>query len=347
MLRPRRRPDPARSTSTTPAGAWIAGGQYVYSHTDPVGTGSQFDHTKYVRDPSDRPAILSTGGDGGFSWLANGGVSGFVQYQGTTAADYTDALLWVDVWTYLADHVLVGDATAIRYRDVARFLGGFNSVQAALDELNLQIVTAEFAADTYFFGVNTDGIYQVDTFVGGVVTRSDNFHWRGPLTITDDIANYITDHLYSDATPRPAAAVPSAGTDDEFSRADHVHPAAGGAANDRRLFRAAWTDKTLAISSTALVYAEAMQIADTAVERDIGGFAVETLLSISRVEIPVAGVYLCKLHVAVAGADNRTRCAARFVISTGGVDRAGAFPRRDLCPRPVPRAGRRDTGLVH
>ena len=195
------------------------------------------------------------------------------------------------------------------------FLGGLDSLAAALTEASLRIADIDdFTPDTFFWGNRVepdDGLRVIDTFVLGEVTRITSYYWRGPSAVTADIASWVNDH----------GLLVAAALDDAIGETWRGGASPTPAGNDRRLFRAAFTDKTLAISSTALVYAEAMQIADADVERDIGGFAVETLLSISRVEIPVAGVYLCKLHVAVAGADNRTRCAARFVIGTGGVDR--------------------------
>ena len=183
---------------------WVGGSEIVINHTDPTGTDSAFLHPKYVSDPSTRSEILTTAGDGGFSWLINGGYSGFVQFVGTTPADYREGLIWHDIWNYMSEHVYPPDPggpdhdRAQRYEDDGVFLGGLDSLDAALTEVSLRITDiGDFAADTFFWGDRTepdDGLRVIDTFTLGEVTRITRYFWRGPSVVTADIASWINDH---------------------------------------------------------------------------------------------------------------------------------------------------------
>ena len=181
---------------------WISGGTFAYHTIDPGGTDSAFTHDLYVSDPATRTQIFDEVGDGGFSWLIGGGVTGFVQWQG--AGNYVENLLWREVWNYIAEHVHSGTGAAhqlaVRYRDHALFAGGFASLTPALRVVDIFLGGDPFTVDTFFWGDRTigphDGLRVVDTLVPGDVVRSDNFFWNGPMQTNRDVQDYVEDHLY-------------------------------------------------------------------------------------------------------------------------------------------------------
>ena len=184
---------------------WLAAGEWIYNHLSATGTASPFTNAQYVAHPATRPDILADGGDGGFTWLRNGGQTGFAQYQGTSGGDYTENLLWNGVggiWSYIAEHVHTAGAAhdlAVHYRDNSVFLGGFSSRAAAVSELALRITDAEFVANTYIYGdnrSNVGGLHVINSFTGGSTVRSDNFTWNGPHATTHNVAQYFEQHSY-------------------------------------------------------------------------------------------------------------------------------------------------------
>ena len=194
-----------------------------------------------------------------------------------------------------------------------------------MSELALRITDAEFVANTYIYGdnrSNVGGLHVINSFTGGSTVRSDNFTWNGPHATTATVAQYFEQHSYlftkDELVAGAGISITPNDSDQTLTIAATGAPSPGG--NDRRLFKAAMTDKTLAISSTALTYAEVMQLA--AVQVNVGTFtlAQDTVNSLTRVVAPIEGVYLCKLHVALSGGTNRARAVARFVIGSGGID---------------------------
>ena len=182
---------------------WISGGTFAYHTVDPTGSESAFTHALYVSDPVTRTQIFDEAGDGGFSWIIAGGVTGFVQWQG--AGNYVENLLWREVWNYIAEHVYgpgsgANHQTAVRYRDHAFFAGGFHTLTPALRVIDIFLGGDPFAPDTYFWGKNVvspaDGLRVVDTLVPGDVERSDNFFWNGPFQTLRDVQDYVEDHHY-------------------------------------------------------------------------------------------------------------------------------------------------------
>ena len=168
---------------------WSGREETVIHHTNPTGTDSEFLYPKYVRDPADRPEILTIAGDGGFSWLLYGGYNGFVQYLGTTPADYQDGLIWHDLYNYLSEHVYppgsgADHVRAQRYETEGVFLGGLDSLEAALVEASLRINDiSEFEDDKFFWANRTGtdyGLRVINTFVLGDITRITTYSWRGP-----------------------------------------------------------------------------------------------------------------------------------------------------------------------
>ena len=193
-----------------------------------------------------------------------------------------------------------------------------------MSELALRITDAEFVANTYIYGdnrSNVGGLHVINSFTGGSTVRSDNFTWNGPHATTDNVAQYVEQHSYLFTKDELVAGTGISITPNDADQTLTISASGGGGGgNDRRLFKAAMTDKTLAISSTALTYAEVMQLA--AVQVNVGTFtlAQDTVNSLTRVVAPIEGVYLCKLHVALSGGTNRARAVARFVIGSGGTD---------------------------
>ena len=184
---------------------WLAAGEWIYNHLSATGTAAAFVNAQYVAHPATRPDILADGGEGGFTWLRNGGQTGFAQYQGTSGSSYTENLLWNGiggVWDYIAEHVHVAGAAhdlAVHYRDGSVFLGGFSSRDAALAELSLRIVDTEFEVNTWIYGNNhsgTGGLHVIETFNGGSTVRSDNFTWVGPYATVDNVAQYTEQHFH-------------------------------------------------------------------------------------------------------------------------------------------------------
>ena len=182
------------------AQVWVGGGTYVYHAVDPTGTSEAFTHEKYVAHPSTRTEIFSVGGDGGFTWVRNLGVSGFSQWQG--AQNYVEGLLFREVWNYLAEHIYPTGSDhddAIALRDHGFFAGGFHHQVEALRVVDIALAGDPFVEDRYFWGGNTvgnSGLKLITTFVPGTVSRSDTFFWRGPLATTQDITTYFEANSY-------------------------------------------------------------------------------------------------------------------------------------------------------
>ena len=123
-------------------------------------------------------------------------MTGFSQWQG--AGNYTENLLWREVWNYLAEHVLTGtDATqAERYRDHALFTGSFHALTPALRVVDIFLAGDPFAMDTYFWGdnqVGSGGLRTITALNPGTIERSDNFFWNGPFTTLRDVQDYVED----------------------------------------------------------------------------------------------------------------------------------------------------------
>ena len=184
---------------------WLTAGKWIFNHLSATGTASPFTNAQYVPHPATRPDILSDGGDGGFTWVRNGGQNGFRQYQGTAGSDYRENLLWNGiggVWDYIAEHVHTSGAAhdlAEHFRDNSVFLGGFDSRSAAIAELALRIVDTEFAVDTWIYGdnrVGVGGLHVITTFNGGSTVRSNNFTWVGPHATIANISEYFEQHFH-------------------------------------------------------------------------------------------------------------------------------------------------------
>ena len=201
---------------------YTVGGDPRLITTDPTGTSIPFVHASYVPHPADRQDIYDEGGDGGFSWLRNGGFNGFRQWQGDNI-NYTENLIFFECWNYLAEHTAA--LKAAHYRDNGIFLGGNAGRTQALRELQLRITAAEFELDTVIYGDNRighGGLHLITSFVEGVVTESlDELFYRGPHATIDDVHTIVEDALAALQTVE--VHITQASYDDAADDDDVVH----------------------------------------------------------------------------------------------------------------------------
>ena len=173
---------------------------------DASGTDQVFTHAKYVRSPETHVIVLNDAGDGGFWWpRATGCPTVFSQIAGPNPENLSLSRSWHNVWEHI--YTVAGQDTAVnlRLRDNSVWLGGYTSLQDALNFLQLVVDEDAFNADVndYYYGLNvanqnTFGIRKIVTFTPGDVRASTN---TATATATPTPAETATDTPSPTVTP--------------------------------------------------------------------------------------------------------------------------------------------------
>ena len=299
---------------------WSGGGNYINVITGATGTDEAFTHTGFVQTFATRDELFQLGGgNGAFGSIQQVSTNSWVQIQGPNVGDYRDSLIWHNVWNYRAEHVdTIGaaNATAIRYRDEGVFLGGFHSLQGAVDELfNVLTSTGDaFELDKYFYthiGGTNAGVRRITSLTGGVATRSDNFFWKGPHFDGDDVAGWVANH-----GSLLAESLDTFITNDTWRTGNSI-----------AAFHSLMQDQSAILSSSFTSANNVLHILPSDVDFNVGGFILETASSLTKIVLPEDGIYELNSHVYVPSSTARTLVVTRFVIehADGTLDYEASF----------------------
>ena len=153
----------------------------------------------YVPAPVDFAELLAMGGNGAFYWVREVGIANFPQFQGPDLTDRDLVNTWLDVWNYI---ISVENSTATRAIRDSVFLGGFASLEDALDEMDARLggTPADLDNIRYYYGDqvaqgDTTRLRQIITFTPGAALRVEDFGWQGPFTTAKDVRNAIDDAI--------------------------------------------------------------------------------------------------------------------------------------------------------
>ena len=175
---------------------YVSSGRQGFTRISASGSASAFSDPKLAADPDTLADVLALGA-GAFWWIGFAGhvADSFVQYETDLPASYT-VKSWVQCIAFLAD---LFPANTV-YQDLldTEFVGEYSSDQSAFNHVDIITTTADFEADTYFFGnpnLPTPMLRVIDTFTSSDRVDVSNLHWVGPMATTGDIRDYITENF--------------------------------------------------------------------------------------------------------------------------------------------------------
>ena len=179
---------------------------------DANGTDQVFTHTKYLRFPATYIELQNDPENGRFWWPGRA-ERPFEQFVGPNPGDLSRNRSWHNVWEHI--YTLAGQNTAVnlRLRDNSVWLGGYTSLQDALNFLQLVVDEDTFdgGVNDYYYGFKYDvakenvfGVRKIVTFTPSAVRCTNTPTATAPPTDTPTFT----------ATPSPTLALgPGAATD--------------------------------------------------------------------------------------------------------------------------------------
>ena len=232
---------PTATATATPEDLCVTAGSGANGLFPASGTDQVFTHVKYVRSPATHVIVLNEAGDGGFWWpRATGCPTALSQIAGPNPEDLSRSRSWHNVWEHI--YTVAGQDTAVnlRLRDNSVWLGGYTSLQDALNFLQLVVDEDAFNAgvNDYYYGLNianndTFGIRKIVTFTPGDVQASTN---TATATATP------TDTPTFTATPTPTVTLGLGATTDRAALVEFYNATVGDN----------WTDNTNWLSDLPL-----------------------------------------------------------------------------------------------
>ena len=167
--------------------------------TPASGTQALFTYHLYDRNPRDLQDLLNLG-DGAFWWApAENGSKTFNQFAFPPAdlSSRINGRSLREVFTHILTTLTPGsdehtEASAIA---TSEFLGGFPSLQDALDEASLIVTQEDYdGGKRIYYGLTTGlnpGIFQIDTYTRAELTRVRRGVWVGPVAFTSDLEEVL------------------------------------------------------------------------------------------------------------------------------------------------------------
>ena len=200
-------PEPTTTPASSPTAIPTLDDLCIYG--DASGTDQVFRHARYVRSPATYVELLDYAVDGGFWWpRATGRPTIFAQFVGPNPENLHRNRSWHNVWEY--NYTVAGQDTAanLRLRDNSVWLGGYTSLQDALNFMQLVADqdTFDAGATDYYYGLNVAnnnafGIRKITTFTSGA-------HSCPTATLTDTATFTATPtDTEPTATPTPIASI--------------------------------------------------------------------------------------------------------------------------------------------